>query len=72
MRLDLLRHSLYCSDLEQNPVSLRCAWTVWFNLYVDLKSKTNEQTKLTETENRWMVIRGKGGWGASKIGEGEN
>lgn len=33
------------------------------------KSKKQNKTKLTDTENRWMVGRGRG-WGMGKMGEG--
>ena len=37
--------------------------------YSHEKSKTQNKTKLTDTENRWMAARGRG-WGMGKMGGG--
>ena len=29
-----------------------------------------DRTKLLDTEKRWLVIRGEGGWSMGKMGEG--
>ena len=58
--------------ITPSEVSQRKANTECFHLFVKSKKTPNKQTKqnrLTDTEDRLVVTRGKEGWGMTKIGK---